>query len=118
MDIRKAIFVLWEYFDLLQKEGEDLREQLDALETLVVCHVEETKPDENQCPKTMAAIGNLENILLARAKRMEELHPKREEIMSAMQEVLTDLRCRAPGTDRDGAPPILASRRWPVTPIS
>ena len=50
----------------------------------------------------MAAIGNLENILLARAKRMEELNPKREEIMS---EVLTDLRCRAPGTDRDGAPP-------------
>jgi len=100
MDIRKAIFVLWEYFDLLQKEGEDLREQLDALETLVICHVEETKPDENQCPKTMAAIGNLENILLARAKRMEELHPKREEIMSAMQEVLTDLRCRAP---RDGS---------------
>ena len=68
MDTGKAIFVLWEYFDLLQKEGEDLREQLDALETLVVCHVEETKLDENQCPKTMAAIANLENILLARAK--------------------------------------------------
>ena len=27
MDTGKAIFVLWEYFDLLQKEGEDLRER-------------------------------------------------------------------------------------------
>ena len=97
MDTGRAIFVLWEYFDLLQKEGEDLREQVDALETVVVCHVEETKPDDNQCPKTMAAIGNLENIFLARAKRIEELRPKRQEIMSAMQEVLTDLRCRNAG---------------------
>ena len=34
---------------------------------------------------------------LARVKQMEKLQPKRQEIMSAMQEVLTDLRCRNAG---------------------
>lgn len=31
MDTKKDIFVLWEYLDLLEKEGEDLREQVDAI---------------------------------------------------------------------------------------
>jgi len=95
-DTKKDIFVLWEYLDLLEKEGEDLREQVDAIGSVLVRYIAEAMLDVKQYPETLAAVANLAVILEARATRMEKLEPRRREIMSAMREVLMEL------TSRDG----------------
>ena len=94
MDTKKDIFVLWEYLDLLEKDGEDLREQVDAIGSVLVRYITEAMLDEKRYPETLAAIANLTAVLEARATRMEKLEPRRKEIMSAMREVLTELWSR------------------------
>jgi hypothetical protein len=89
--LKKAVLLLWQYNQVLEREYDDTRKQVDAVGELVMRYIREAKVDERQYPETMAAMLKVVSTLESRASHMENFHRERLNTMNAMQGVFTDL---------------------------
>ena len=96
--LKKAVLLLWQYNDLLEKEHDDIRKEVAAIGGLVMRYIGEAKIDEKQYPETMAAMRKVVKSLESRASHIESFHQERLKTMHAMQAVFIDLAIDATAT--------------------
>jgi len=96
--LKKAVLLLFQYNRLLEREYDDIREEIAAIEDLVMRYIGEAKVDEKQHPETMAAMLKVLRLLQSRANHIEKFHRERLKMMNGMQAVFTDLAIDATAT--------------------
>jgi hypothetical protein len=89
--LKKAVLLLWQRNQHLEKEYNDIRKEVDAIGDLVMQYMGEVRLDEKQYPETTTAMLKVIKSLESRASRMKDFNQERLKTMTAMQAVLTEL---------------------------
>ena len=96
--LKKAVLALLQSINLLEKEHDEIRKEVEAIRNLIMTYIGEAKVDEKLHPQTLAAMIKVVEAVQSRANHMGNFNQERLKAMEAMNAVLTDLAIDATAT--------------------
>ena len=87
----RAVVLLWQYNNLLERENREIGDRVDAIENLILRYLRDAKIDEKQHPETTAALFEALRSAESGASNMKGLRQDKLKTKDAIQKVFMDL---------------------------